>query len=271
MLADDAFVEKGLNLSSLLEQGGESKYFMRGTLYPCRIGSYAVDIAASKVDLSQTSGQYLVSPNASPEMPVCQDISLKGALAYFTVTDLELDKSVRAGTQKTPAEISPSELGTLLAYDDQRLHFNSASYNVYERMVQLEEKANSEGFDFEVRDNVYQKAMYSRNQIGDFLHFVDKENTIRKNVDELQLSINDARKTIREMLAEMGFKVSDNFNLANESDYKYIRNKLNQYKNNMIERARRKFRRSITAIRWLRSAMTKRTTPGRRWFRTKTR
>ncbi len=234
MLADDAFVEKGLNLSSLLEQGGESKYFMRGTLYPCRIGSYAVDIAASKVDLSQTSGQYLVSPNASPEMPVCQDISLKGALAYFTVTDLELDKSVRAGTQKTPAEISPSELGTLLAYDDQRLHFNSASYNVYERMVQLEEKANSEGFDFEVRDNVYQKAMYSRNQIGDFLHFVDKENTIRKNVDELQLSINDARKTIREMLAEMGFKVSDNFNLANESDYKYIRNKLNQYKNNMI-------------------------------------
>ena len=36
------------------------------------------------------------------------------------------------------------------------------------------------------------------------------------------------------MLAEMGFKVSDNFNLANESDYKYIRNKLNQYKNNMI-------------------------------------
>ncbi len=101
-------------------------------------------------------------------------------------------------------------------------------------MVQLEEKANSEGFDFEVRDNVYQKAMYSRNQIGDFLHFVDKENTIRKNVDELQLSINDARKTIREMLAEMGFKVSDNFNLANESDYKYIRNKLNQYKNNMI-------------------------------------
>ena len=167
--------KKGLNLSSLLEQGGESKYFMRGTLYPCRIGSYAVDIAASKVDLSQTSGQYLVSPNASPEMPVCRDISLKGALAYFTVTDLELDKSVRAGTQKTPAEIGPASLARCWPMMISGFTLAAPSYNKFtERMVQLEEKANSEGFGFEVRDNVYQKAMYSRNQIGDFLHFVDQ-------------------------------------------------------------------------------------------------
>ena len=69
---------------------------------------------------------------------------------------------------------------------------------------------------------------------------------------------------------EMGFKVSDNFNPANESDYKYIRNKLNQYKNNMTERAA-----EISTVNHsnpvVRSAMTKRTTLGRRWFRTKTR
>lgn len=34
-------------------------------------------------------------------------------------------------------------------------------------------------------------------------------------MDELQLSIDDARETIREMLSEMGFKLADDFNLAN--------------------------------------------------------
>lgn len=236
MLADDAFVERGLNLSSLLEQGGESKYLMRGALYPCRLGKYTIDVAASKVDLSQTSGQYLVSPNASPKIPTCQDISVKGTL-YYTVTDLELDESVRAGSQKTPAVVSPSELGTLLVYTDGKLRFNDAAYNVYERMLELEDKANSDNFKYEVRDNVYQKSMYAHNQIGNFLHFVDKENSIRKNVDELKLSIDDARKTIKEMLAEMGFKLNDNFNLANDDEYAYIRNKLIEYKSNLVGQA----------------------------------
>ena len=233
MLADDAFVEKGLNLTSLLEQGGESKYLMRGPLYPCRIGNYTIDIASSKVDLAQTSGQYLVSPVDSPKRPVCGDISVRGTL-YYTVTDLELDESVRAGTQKTPAVVSPSELGTLFAYSGRKLKFNDAAYNVYERMLELEDKANGDNFKYEVRDNVYQKSMYANNQIGNFLHFVDKENSIRKNMDELQLSIDDARETIREMLSEMGFKLADDFNLANDEEYAYIRNKLIEYKSNLV-------------------------------------
>lgn len=236
MLAEDAFVEKGLNLSSLLEQGGESKYFMRGTLYPCRLENRTIDIAASKVDLSQTSGQYLVSLGSSPKLPTCQDISLKGSL-YYTVTDLELDKSVKAGVQETAAKVYPSELGTLLSYTNQKLRFNETAYNVYERMLELEEEAAKDGFEYEVRDNVYQKAMYANNQIGNFLHFVDKENSLRKNLDELTLSINDAREKIKELLSEMGFEISDNFNLANEDEYNYIRNKLMEYKSNLVGQA----------------------------------
>lgn len=237
MLADDAFVEKGLDLTSLLEQGGESKYFMRGALYPCRLDDHTIDIAASKIDLNQTSGQYLVSPVSSPKQPVCRDVSVKGML-YYTVTDLELDKSVRAGTQKTPAVVSPSELGTLLAYTNQRLQFNETAYDVYERMLELEEEAESdETLNYEVRDNVYQKAMYVNNQIGNFLHFVDKENSIRKNVDELQLSIDDVRNSVKEMLGELGFSVADDFNLANDAEYAYIRNKLIEYKSNLIGQA----------------------------------
>ena len=237
MLANDAFVEKGLNLTSLLEQGGESIYFMRGTLYPCRLGNYTVDVAASKIDVEQTSGQYLVSQGAARKQPTCGDISLRGSL-YYTVTDLELDKSVSAGRQQAPQVVSPSELGTLLEYSGQRLRFNPTAYNVYERMLELEEKANSdETFDYEVRDNVYQKSMYANNQIGNFLHFVDKENSIRKNVDELKLSIDDARESISEMLSEMGFDLAADFNLANDEEYAYIRNKLIEYKNNLIGRA----------------------------------
>lgn len=236
MLAEDAFVEKGVDLTSILEQGGESKYFMRGVLYPCRIDNRTVDIAASKVDLSQTSGQYLVSPSSSSKMPVCQDITLRGSL-YYTVTDLELDKSVKAGTQETPATVSPSELGTLLAYTNQKLRFNETAYNVYERMLELEEEASGEDFEYEVRDNVYQKAMYSNNQIGNFLHFVDKENSLRKNVEELELSINDAKSKIKDMLSNMGFNVSENLNLANEEEYNYIRKKLIEYKNNLVGEA----------------------------------
>ncbi len=236
MLADDAFVEKGLNLTSLLEQGGESKYLMRGALYPCRLGKYTVDVAASKVDLAQTSGQYLVSPNDSPKRPICGDILVTGTL-YYTITDLELGETVRAGTQKTPAVVSPSELGTLFAYSGGKLKFSDTAYNIYERMLELEDKANGDNFKYEVRDNVYQKSMYAHNQIGNFLHFVDKENSIRKNIDELSLSIADAKKTIKEMLNEMGFKLADDFDLANDEEYTYIRNKLIEYKSNFVGRA----------------------------------
>ncbi len=229
MLADDAFVEKGLDLMSLLEQGGESKYFMRGTLYPCRLNNYTIDV--------ETNGQYLVSSVSSPKLPTCQDISIKGTL-YYTITDLELEKSVSAGTQETPATVSPSELGTLLAYTNQKLQFNGTAYDVYERMSELEEEAESdETLDYEVRDNVYQKAMYANNQIGNFLHFVDKENSIRKNVDELQLSIDDIRSSIKEMLSELGFSIADDFNLANDEEYTYIRNKLIEYKSNLVGEA----------------------------------
>ncbi len=236
MLSENAFVEKGLDLSNLLEQGGESKSFMRGTLYPCRIGNKTVDVAASKVDLSQTSGRYLISRNGSSKIPTCLDISLKGTL-YYTVTDLELDKSVSAGTQEAATSVTASELGTLLSYSGQKLRFNETAYDVYERMLELEDDANGDDFDYEVRDNVYQKAMYANNQIGNFLHFVDKENNIRKSVEELALSIDDARNTIKEYLSAMGFKVSANFNLANDDEYNYIRTKLLEYKNSLVGQA----------------------------------
>ncbi len=234
ILAEDAFVEKGVDLTALLEQGGEDKFFMRGALYPCVLKNHIIDVSTSKVDVNQTSGMYLVTSGYNDRLPECNDISLHGAI-YYTVRDLDLDKSVAAGTQRGLPNVSPSELGTLLFYGNQKLRFNSTSYNVYERMLELEEKAEKdEKFDYEVRDNVYQKAMYVNNQIGNFLHFVDKENSIRKNLDEMKLSIDDARASISEMLSEMGFDVAPDFNLANDEEYKYIRNKLLEYKNNLV-------------------------------------
>ncbi len=232
MLSDDAFVERGLNLAALLEQGGEDLYFIRGTQYPCRIGKYVID-----VNKKRYGSQYMISSSISTKYPKCNDITLYGN-KYYTIEDLELDKSVTAIEQKTVPQITPSELGTLLIYSNQQLRFNPTSYDVYERMLELEEEAQEDdNFDYEVSDNVYQKAMYANNQIGNFLHFVDKENSIHKNVDELKLSIDDARTTIKEMLSEMGFEISDDFDLANDSEYNYIRNKLLEYKSNMIGQA----------------------------------
>ena len=84
---------------------------------------------------------------------------------------------------------------------------------------------------------MYQRAMFSKNQIGDFLHFVDKETRIKKNVDEIQASMDEIKTGLKELFEQMGFSLKDDLDLAKSSDYDYVIKKLKERKNILVSEA----------------------------------
>lgn len=237
ILTENPFVEKSVNLGALLRNnGGEDIAFMRGVRYPCLYDNkYVVDVSGG------SKSRYLISRDVQKGMPVCRDVKIVNNMLYFTVYDLESydeeskdyihdQGEAQSGLPKT----DPSELGMFLGYSSD-VYFNDSPRAAFERIAVLNEAAQDDSdFKYTLRDTIFHKAMFKDNQIGNFLHFVDKENSIRKNVEEMAISIEDARKSIIAMLSEMGFAVSSDFNLANEADYAYIRGKMDEYKNSLV-------------------------------------
>lgn len=242
VLSGKAFVEKDIKLSSFLEQGGENEAFMRGVKFPCRHGKYVIDVASS--------GQYVINFDPRKDMLECSNLVVNSRFplgnmdlkkGLYTVTDLEAEDSAVAAVGGTTTFRQPSELGTVLRYIggfNPKLRMNNSAYAVFETLVRQEEEAkNNVEVKYGVLDNIYQQAAYNTNQIGNFLHFVDKELSIRKSVDELSMSIEETTASIREIFSEMGFVLSEDIDLANNKDYEMIVLKLKDYKNEHISAA----------------------------------
>jgi len=239
ILLEKPFVEKELDLGRLLRNNnGEEIAFVRGVRYPCLYqNKYVVDVSGG------SRARYLISRDIQKEMPVCRDVDVTGTVLFYTVYDLEsYDEETntylhdQAETQKSSPKLTPSELGTLFKVTEKnKIEMNGSAKPVFERIAVLNDASNQNSdFKYTLRDTLFHKAMYKENQIGNFLHFVDKENSVRKNVEEMAVSIEDARQSIITMLNEMGFSVNPDFNLAKDEDYTYIQKKLDEYKNSLV-------------------------------------
>ena len=230
ILSEKPFVEKTIDLSRILSRGGEDRAYMRGNMYPCRIG-------AKVIDVDNSSAKYVVSENIlnkTQDMPVCLEITLKGILGFYTTTDIESDESASAGKLEVVPKINPSELGIFLKYQNNRLMFNNQPRAAFENGLSKENEAKKRKAKYKLSDIIYEKTMFTNNQIGNFLHFVDKELNIRKSVEEIRLSIDEASKDLREILVEMGFDPGSNINLANDNEYQYIVKKLESSKATLL-------------------------------------
>ena len=248
MLSDKAYVEKSMNLAAALSRGGEDKAFMRGTMRPCRNGHYMLDVKL----MGGSNAKYSVvdttkKDNDTPEnikmlnsLPYCSDLRITNPLT-LRVEDIDVDKKIDGASEEKIKGLNPSELGMFLSYTKGKLYINSRPLYGYMMLIDKEKKAEKKGkYELSAEDNIYNRAMFTTNQIGEFLTFVDKETNIRKNVDEIQAGIEEVKEELKTLFEEMGFELKENFNLALDSDYNYIISKLKERKNTLVSEASEK-------------------------------
>ncbi len=250
MLSDKAYVEKGMNLSKALERGGEDKAFMRGTMLPCRIGQYMVDVKLQNGKNVKYSVVNTKKEDSSENvrmlnsLPYCSDLRMANT-TLLRIEDIDVDKKIDGASADRISSPNPSELGMFLRYVRNKhfegLYINSRPMYGYSMLIKKEKNAEKTGkYKLTAEDNIYNRAMFTTNQIGEFLTFVDKETNIRKNVDEIEAGIEEVKEELKTLFEEMGFDLKDNFNLALDSDYNYIINKLKERKNTLISQASEK-------------------------------
>ncbi len=250
LLSDKAFIERGVDLNVVLEKGGEGKAFARGSQLPCRSGHYIIDIS--------DNGKYSVvdiQKNSSPsnmqrykKLYECKDLRVDGqtigignTLNTYIIYDADIEKKKDRRTLGNAAggisDTNNSELGMFLRYNDGVLSMNKLPYYGFTTLIKKEKEAEKNGkYKLNADDNIYQRAMFTNNQIGDFLHFVDKELDIKKNLEEMEANMANLKTSIVELFDKIGFKLKEDINFASESDFNYVSKKLVETKNTLMGR-----------------------------------
>ena len=76
--------------------------------------------------------------------------------------------------------------------------------------------------------------MLDHNQFGNFLTFAEQEISYRQALEELKLSVDEAKETLFEQFEKIGFTPSADYNLARQADYDLTKDTLNRHKNTLV-------------------------------------
>ena len=81
---------------------------------------------------------------------------------------------------------------------------------------------------------VYEKALLNHNQIGNFLSFVEQEISYRQALEEMKLSVDEAKADLFEQFEKIGFTPRADYDLAKQEDYDLTKETLMRYKNTLV-------------------------------------
>ena len=256
ILRPNTYVEQDINLKEVLEQGGEGASFLGGGTYPCNSNNLTVGVDTQ-------SKNYVINSKLSGERPTCQEVEAQqkgvGSTAlFYMIHNFEADVSgpvfrmnasnledllgfkFKKKPSGTIAE-NTSELGTFLQFDGEKLRFNPIAYNTYSTINSLADAAaNDQNATRTIQDELIIKAAFNRNQFGNFLKFVETEMTTKQAKEELELEIEEMKKTLIEILQKIGFEPNPDFDLNKPEDYTLIRNKIIAVKNSVLSTASEK-------------------------------
>ena len=250
-----------------LKLGGETLALFRGGIYPCVVknisnckapdmienGEGIVDVAYNSKGEYYMMGLSFVKGERRQELlgqnlPVCQNVSaacsrFKPSSPYFITSKGEGQIKL---TELSDKEYS--ELGTILALNSGKIG-NERVYNlltltpemesllVYgQRMEAASKNENMPELNAveKINDDIYKDAQYRNNQIGDFLVQAETEQTYKNSVEELKTSIDQMREDLLEVLRNMGFAPSEDFDISKDSDYDLAVSKLKNVKQNYL-------------------------------------
>ena len=72
--------------------------------------------------------------------------------------------------------------------------------------------------------------MYEANEVGDCLDNWENEKTLAEVVAQQRLQVEDVKNNLRKMFEDLGYTLSEDFNLINDADYKKAEDTLKEHK-----------------------------------------
>ncbi|MBR1605347.1 MAG: hypothetical protein IJ660_04490 [Alphaproteobacteria bacterium] len=245
ILRKPAYVEKEIDLSTVIRPSVER--LASGGMFPCLYKNFLVTSTGDRYRLYTATARMFDTEQKEKETQIwkkleaegcnpCYDIEVSGKGLYYTVKNLADDVSGIAEV-KSLSEFKPSqnmsELGHILTYDN-GLKYNALAKDVFQRLSDVHKDSNTE---IEQKDILFDIASLHQNQIGDFLKRADYEQQSRQNKAEMQFEIEKAKKPLYELFTKIGFTPAQDFDLANEDDYKLAYETLMRYRNQLISTA----------------------------------
>lgn len=202
----------------------------------------------------------------SQDLPVCQEVSAKCKATVGRTEDgvgmvlkpylTLLNKEDESGNKSTSfvEEGEASELGSIInVYNGKMLSDGSSvqhvfGYSPYMQSVvnygmRMEERAKQEdGSELNAmeqqNDDIYVRAQYNNNQVGDFLDHVELEQNYQQALDEMEEQVKETKDELYTGLREFGFEPSEDFDIATEEDFDLAVKQLKQAKENYMSKAK---------------------------------
>lgn len=227
-------------------------------------GQGVVDVAEiSRNNSEYTMGFGFVTGNRRTQLlasnlPVCQEITasckttfgkLGGHLGKVTAPYISLLNKDDDGSKSVSGFISDglySELGSIFGVYSGKmvsggdmvnniLAFNPQMQSVVNYGIRMEERSKQDDApaftaDEQKNDDIYVRAQYNVNQVGDFLVHVEIEQGYRQSLEELQESMTAMKDELYETLRSFGFEPSAEFDISKETDYDLALSKLKSIK-----------------------------------------
>ncbi len=247
MLKDNAFIESQFDLKEALTSSCGAYVFRRGGFMPCVVDGSDIIIDVNDGGEFIRRGDEKVSLSA---VPTCYLMYMKNGKPYHRLVDAEIDikMTTRDSSERDKILNNPlplddylafvppesncqgSELGIFLrAGENNTLYFNDPvadAYNLLQRDDDTEDMTRKE----KNRLAGAKYAEFSRNQIGDFLKFVENEKVQRENMEEYEQKYEAQLEEVKQQLEAYGFAPSESFDLINDEDYELAAEKLNEIK-----------------------------------------
>ena len=202
----------------------------------------------------------------SQNLPICQEVSAKckksvgfssGSLGFVSkpyLTLLNKEDEVGSSSGSFVAEGEASELGSIInVYSGKMLSDgtevqNVLGYSPYMQSVvnygiRMEERSQQEDAEDlnaqeEQNDDIYVRAQFNNNQVGDFLEHVEIEQKYQQALDELEEQIKESKDELYSGLREFGFEPSEDFDISNEEDFDLAVKQLKTAKQNYMSKAK---------------------------------
>ena len=258
-------------LENPLQLGGEMSPLYRGGVYPCVIKDsncgqdVVVDIAKNGINSTEYTMRFnIVSGDRRTQIldtnpPVCQEVAARcqkglGKKVNVKLASLNDDKGLSpAGTVISDGEYS--ELGSILGIYSGKIG-NKDVHNILAYTPEMQsvinyglrmEKRNDPKNDGEPakfnqaeqqNDDVYVRAQYNVNQIGDFLSHAEIEQEYKDSLDEIEETLVKMKEDLYETLRTFGFEPSPDFDISKEEDYNLAVNKIKAIKNANMNQAK---------------------------------
>ena len=83
---------------------------------------------------------------------------------------------------------------------------------------------------------MYSRFLFDRNQFGDYLDMVEINADAEKAVALQKTQVDELRAQLKDILNKIGYDISDDFDLSNDSDYKKVSDTLKTYKTAYLRR-----------------------------------